>query len=83
MTVFYMVVYIQDVTRHELVLSETKPPCVCRTPSALMQAMTAVLSLYESQRGKGTMLGEAAGLMNPEVIQRLQELQETVRKRFM
>lgn len=47
-----------------------------------MQAMTAVLSLYESQRGKGTMLGEAAGLMNPEVIQRLQELQDTVRKRF-
>lgn len=48
-----------------------------------MKAMTAVLSMYESQRGKGTMLGEAAGLMNPEVIQRLQELQGTVRKQFM
>lgn len=56
---------------------------LCTTPERLMVAMSAVLSAYESQRGKTSLVGEAAALMNPQVIQRLQELQGIVRKKYM
>lgn len=40
---------------------------LCTTPPALLNTITNVLSLYDGARGKSTMAGDAAGMMNPEV----------------
>lgn len=41
------------------------------------------LQLYEGARGKASMAGQAAGLMNPEVIAKLKDLETAIRKDFM
>lgn len=40
---------------------------LCTTPPLLLNTIENVLSLYDSSRGRGTMAGDAASLMNPEV----------------
>lgn len=40
---------------------------LCTTPPELMNTIENVLTLYDASRSKGTMAGEAASLMNPEV----------------
>ncbi|KAK9816359.1 hypothetical protein WJX74_002362 [Apatococcus lobatus] len=52
------------------------------TPERLLTTMDAVLQAFDSQRGKSTMAGEAAGLMHPDVINRMRMLQQLVRQHF-
>jgi len=40
---------------------------LCTTPQELLNAVENVLLLYDTSRSRGTMAGEAAALMNPEV----------------
>lgn len=56
---------------------------LCTTPPELLNTVENVLALYDSSRAKGTMAGEAAGMMNPEVIERLRELQKQIRRQYM
>ena len=54
----------------------------CRTPEALLRAVEAVLTAYEGSRGGGSMLGQASALVNPQVITRLGELRDAIRRDF-
>lgn len=40
---------------------------LCTTPPLLLNTIENVLTLYDSSRGRGTMAGDAASLMSPEV----------------
>ena len=42
-----------------------------------------ILQLYENSRGGSTMAGQAASLMNPEVIERIKALQEVIKKKYL
>eukprot|EP00884_Botryococcus_braunii_P001959 jgi/Botrbrau1/11764/Bobra.0195s0089.1 len=53
------------------------------TPDKLMGAIEAVLEAYESSRGQTSMLGQASELMRPDVIMRLRELRDNIRKHYM
>lgn len=55
---------------------------MCRTPERLLTTMDAVLQAFDSQRGKNSMAGEAAGLMHPDVINRMRRLQQLVQQHF-
>lgn len=54
------------------------------TPEALLNTVENVLRLYDSgARGGGSaMAGDAAALMSPEVIVRMRELQQQIRKQY-
>ena len=52
-------------------------------PAKLAALMETVLQAYEASRGKGTILGQTADMLHPDVIQRLQELKADVQQRFM
>ncbi len=56
---------------------------LCTTPEALLNTASNVLALYEGSRGVATLAGQAAGLMNPEVIARLRDLEQVIRKKYM
>lgn len=53
------------------------------TPDRMMQTVETVIVTYESQRGRMTMLGQTADLMSPDVIQRLKEIRDILRKQYM
>lgn len=53
------------------------------TPSELMKTINSVLTTFDQQKGKHTTLGEASGMLNPEVIQRLRKLEVYVRKEYL
>lgn len=55
------------------------------TPETLLNSVDNVLGMYDGSIGAsgGTMASQAATLMNPEVIARLRELQQVIRKRYM
>lgn len=40
---------------------------LCTTPPLLLNTIDNVLGLYDTSRGRGTMAGDAASLMSPEV----------------
>ncbi|KAK9840732.1 hypothetical protein WJX81_001023 [Elliptochloris bilobata] len=52
------------------------------TPEALLRAVEAVLGAYAGSRGGGTMLGQASALVDPQVITRLGELRDAIRRDF-
>lgn len=55
------------------------------TPAALLNTVENVLGLYDGAVSKGAlggMAGQAAALMNPEVIARLRDLQTLIRKKY-
>ncbi|PSC75274.1 cytochrome P450 [Micractinium conductrix] len=56
---------------------------LCTTPPELMNTIENVLTLYDASRSKGTMAGEAASLMNPEVIEQLRTLQKQIRRQYL
>lgn len=64
-------------------LSTSSEDYLHTSPPVLLNTIENVLAVYEGGRGGGTMAGQAAELMNPEVIQRMRELQQLIRKRFM
>lgn len=39
---------------------------LCTSPQELLNTIENVLNLYDASWGRGTMAGDAAGLMNPE-----------------
>ena len=45
--------------------------------------MDTVLQTYEKQRGQTGMLGQAADLMQPDVIKTMRELRDQLRSNFM
>ncbi|KAL4430000.1 hypothetical protein ABPG77_004370 [Micractinium sp. CCAP 211/92] len=56
---------------------------LCTTPQDLLNTVENILMLYDTSRAKGTMAGEAASLMNPEVIERLRALQKQIRQQYL
>lgn len=56
---------------------------LCTTPQDLLNTVENVLMLYDTSRARGTMAGEAASLMNPEVIERLRALQKQIRQQYL
>ncbi|KAI7846439.1 hypothetical protein COHA_000050 [Chlorella ohadii] len=56
---------------------------LCTTPPLLLNTIENVLTLYDSSRGRGTMAGDAASLMSPEVIERLRDLQKMIKRKYM
>jgi hypothetical protein len=70
-------------------LSTAGEDLLCTTPAALLNTVDNVLAAYEGGAragagggGGGTMAGQAAALMNPEVITRLRDLQQLIRKQY-
>lgn len=53
------------------------------TPLKMEATIEAVLQAYDAQKAKGGMMGEAAGLMTPRVIERMRQLLVTLHKEFM
>jgi hypothetical protein len=45
-------------------------------PQSLATAVDTVLGAYDAQRGQGSMVGQTADLMHPEVIVKLRALKE-------
>lgn len=54
----------------------------CRTPENLHGLMRTVVDAYNFSQ-QGTLLQEAKDLMNPELIQKTEELRKLVEKHFM
>lgn len=52
-------------------------------PQDMLQVVQQVLDAYRKQRGNMSMAGEAAELMDPSVIQRLEEIESTIQQQFM
>ena len=52
----------------------------CRTPQQLLSAVELILGAYERSAGSASMLGQAGTLMNPEVILRMRDIQEAIRR---
>lgn len=52
------------------------------TPAKLLATLDAVLNAYQTQKGRHTLLGETASLMNPEVIQKMKYIEGYIRKRY-
>ena len=57
--------------------------CSRRTPEALLETINTVLSTYDNQLGGAGLMAESAALMNPEVIRKLRDLQQRIRKGYM
>ena len=59
--------------------------CLCeiyRTPEKLHTWIKAVVDAYNFSQ-EGTLIREARDLMNPKIIQKLEELNKIVRDRFL
>lgn len=54
----------------------------CRTPEQLYHWIKTVLDAYHFSR-EGTLIKEARDLMNPKVIQKLEELKKVVQDKFL
>lgn len=52
-------------------------------PQELLGLCQRVLQAYRNQRGMASMTGEAAQLMNPTVISRIEEIQSDIEQHFM
>jgi hypothetical protein len=69
-------------------LSTTEEDYLHTTPDALLNTIENILMVYEGgTRGAegpgGSMAGQAASLMNPEVIESMKGLRDLIRKRYM
>ena len=54
----------------------------CEAP-ALLQTIDAVLTAYEQQQGKASITGQAAELMQPEVIEKLRQIKGQIEGNFL
>lgn len=52
-------------------------------PKLLLGTIDTVLAAYESQKGKTSMLGQAAEFMQPVVIDRMRHLRNFVLRQYM
>lgn len=53
------------------------------TPQKMLKTLEAVLSAYDTQKGKHTMIGQTSQLMNPEVIQKMRKLEAFIKKEYL
>lgn len=53
------------------------------TPSDLLKTIDTVLSAYEMNKGKHTILGETSKIMHPEVIRKMRKLEAYIKKEYM
>ncbi|KAH6825223.1 hypothetical protein C2S53_018770 [Perilla frutescens var. hirtella] len=56
--------------------------CLCTTPEQLHTWIGTVIDAYKFSR-EGTLIREARDMMNPKVIQKLEELKKTIQDNFM
>lgn len=63
-------------------LQQVREQCVAlrRTPQQLLSIVELILGTYERSAGSASMLGQAGTLMNPEVIVRMRDIQEAIRR---
>jgi hypothetical protein len=54
----------------------------CEAP-ALLQTIDAVLKAYDGQKGKANITGQAAELMQPEVIEKMKTVKFQIEAHFM
>lgn len=54
----------------------------CRTPEVLYSLINTVVDAYLFSR-EGTLVKEARDLMNPKIIQRLEQLKKEVQDKFL
>ena len=52
----------------------------CRTPQQLLSTLELILGAYERSAGSASMLGQAGTLMNPEVIIRMKDIEQAIRR---
>ncbi len=65
-------------------LSTTREDYLHTTPDALMNTIENILTVYDtSKTSTATMMSQASSLMNPEVIERMRQLRDLVRKKYM
>lgn len=57
-------------------------PLIFRTPEKLHTWIKAVVDAYHLS-GEGTLIREARDLLNPKVVQKLEELKKVVENNFM
>ncbi len=53
---------------------------LCSTPRQLLSTVEVILAAYERSAGSASLLGQAGMLMYPEVIVRMRNIQEDIRK---
>ena len=54
----------------------------CEAP-ALLKTIDAVLDAYEQQQGKASITGQAAELMQPEVIEKMKTIKGQIEANFL
>jgi hypothetical protein len=54
----------------------------CEAP-ALLKTIDAVLTAYEQQQGKASITGQAAELMQPEVIEKMKQIKGQIEGNFL
>ena len=67
-------------------ISTSNEDFVHTTPNALVNTIDNILAVYDGTSGGqtgGSMAGQAASLMNPEVIDRLRSLERQIRKHYL
>lgn len=67
-------------------ISTSNEDFVHTTPNALVNTIDNILAVYDGTSGGetgGSMAGQAASLMNPEVIERLRGLERQIRKHYL
>ena len=52
------------------------------TPARLLKTLDAVLTAYDTQKGRHTLLGETSSLMRIDVIEKLRALEATIRRDY-
>lgn len=64
-------------------LSTTSEDYLHTTPDALLNTIENILTVYDtSKTSTATMMSQASSLMNPEVIERMRQLRDLVRKKY-
>lgn len=64
-------------------LTTEKEDFVSTTPRLLLATVETVIAAYEGQKGKTSMLGQTADLMDPEVIDRMREVRTIITNKYL
>jgi hypothetical protein len=52
-------------------------------PRKLLTTIDVVLNAYQSQKGRTSMLGQTAELMEPSVIERMKDIKAAIERRYI
>ena len=64
-------------------LTTEKEDFVATQPRVLLATVETVIAAYESQKGKTSMLGQTAELMDPEVIERMRDIRILITSKYL